>query len=368
MSIQLILLLVLIVIVLFVFGTWMFNGSALFSKSKGTKIVSPVKGFYLLADGEQDKAMEELKHVALHGGGTAEVYLAMAVIYRKKGELNKAIHINEGLLLRKDLPKEIVVTILQELIIEYRASKDIGKAEECLARVNSYVQTSATLLLQAEIASEKGEHENAIKYYSKYERAANDPCDKEISYEYVNMAIHENDPARRQKALKNALKVYPKNREAYFERALQYFGEGKISQGMTMIETVVRKDIAKSSEDMQRIEDAFFRYANLDELVNIMSERVAAESVNPLPYLFLSKIYKKRGDLQKAKDMLKHYLMTHDPKVIIVRAYAHLIDDAVLLRVAILEDNYKCSECGAKYVEFMEVCTNCGNMDTLEYL
>jgi lipopolysaccharide biosynthesis regulator YciM len=135
-----------------------------------------------------------------------------------------------------------------------------------------------------------------------------------------------------------------------------------------LIQTFVRKDIGKTIDDTRQITDVFYHHSTIDELVNIMSERIAADSVNPLPYLFLSKINRKRGDTDKAKEILKHYMMTYEPKAVVVRVYAHLTEDPVLLRAALWEDNYKCSECGVKYVEFVEICSNCGNIDTLNYL
>ncbi|MDR2884516.1 MAG: tetratricopeptide repeat protein [Deferribacteraceae bacterium] len=356
--------LVLLAIIAIVF--WLLKGKKMVAAKR--EPIAPIKGFYLLASGEYDKALEELRAAALSGSGTPEVYLSMAVIYRKKNELNKAIHINEGLLLRKDLPANIIITILHELIIDYRAANDVGKAEECLARISDIVSDNSTLLLQAEIASEKGEHTAAIKYYSKYERAAdNDPCNKEISYEYMRMAELETEPSRKHKALKEAIKAYPANRLAQFAKAKLYFDEGKIREGRELIESIIKSGIIKTADDVRMIEDSYYKYSTLEELVSVMSEQVAADSESPAPYLFLSKIYKKRGEERKAVEMLQDYLLLHRPKAVITRAYAHIANDQVVLRVARLDNNYSCTACDTKYMEYQETCSHCGELDTLDY-
>jgi tetratricopeptide (TPR) repeat protein len=213
----------------------------------------------------------------------------------------------------------------------------------------------------------------AIKFYERYEKAykinseTHNDSRKKISYEYLKMALCLQSPEAKHKALKNAIRIYPNNREAYFEEAALYFAEGNIHEGMALIKTFAQNNIGKTIEDTRRLSDAFYHHATMDELVEIMAKHVADESENPLPYLFLSNVYKKRGNIERAKDILRQYLLEFKTKAVVVRAFAHLAEDPVLLRVAIYEDNYKCSECGKRYVEFVEVCTNCGGIDTLNY-
>jgi lipopolysaccharide biosynthesis regulator YciM len=82
---------------------------------------------FLLTD-QEDKAIEQLLTLMEMDAATLDTYLALATLFRRRGDLTKAIRIHEKLLQLKN-PKSVVLTLQFELAADYYAAGFYDRAE-----------------------------------------------------------------------------------------------------------------------------------------------------------------------------------------------------------------------------------------------
>lgn len=326
-----------------------------------------VAGIYHLADDDDDKALQELTKVILDGEAPPEIYLAVSVILRKKGELTKAIHLGEGQLYGR-LPKEVHIIILKELMRCYRASGAMHRASRWTEGMSESELGADLLLIKADVLSESGEHEEAIKKYQKYASVTGISCNQEIALEYIKIAAKAQDKSYKVKSLRNAVKADPKNRKVHFILAQVFFDDNKKEQGIEELNEAIEKDLIITKENMKKLEELFYLHSSLDKLYEKISSKVSEGSSYPVPYLFLADLYTKKGDKERAAELLKDYMAQFGPVAVILRTYARVSADPVLVRATRLEELYVCGVCNTKYIEYTDICRRCGSYESLGYM
>ncbi len=83
---------------------------------------------YLLND-EQDKALEVFLRLVEIDWETVDTTLALATIFRRKGEIDKSIKLHQNLLARPSLPAEYKARVLLELGRDYQLAGWLDRAE-----------------------------------------------------------------------------------------------------------------------------------------------------------------------------------------------------------------------------------------------
>ena len=83
---------------------------------------------YLLND-EQDKALEVFLRLVEVDWETVDTSLALATIFRRKGEIDKSIKLHQNLLARPSLPSDYKIRVLLELGRDYQLAGWLDRAE-----------------------------------------------------------------------------------------------------------------------------------------------------------------------------------------------------------------------------------------------
>ena len=87
------------------------------------------KGLNFLLNDEQGKALEVFVKLAESNWDTIDMHFTLGKIYRKNGEMDKAIKIHQGLIARPSLPERYRCTILLELGYDYLGAGWFDRAE-----------------------------------------------------------------------------------------------------------------------------------------------------------------------------------------------------------------------------------------------
>lgn len=89
---------------------------------------------YVLSD-DADAAIAELSRAAQLSTQTLETYLALGQLFRRKGDLDRAIRLHQNILLRPGLTPEIRRGAQLALALDYRRSGLKDKAQECFEKL-----------------------------------------------------------------------------------------------------------------------------------------------------------------------------------------------------------------------------------------
>ncbi|MDR0454593.1 MAG: hypothetical protein LBH05_07270 [Deferribacteraceae bacterium] len=329
---------------------------------------STAKACYYLTDGRRSEAMEEFKQVILKGDAVPEAYIMLSALNRLQGNLDKAVYFCEEALLWHENGDEIISTALNELAKNYLIAGKAYNAQNCLLKLSKkFHNLPAVNLINAEICKEKEDFETAGRCYSKYETLSGKEYGSIVNEMYIRHLKNTKDNAHRIKTFRSLIKKYPECGNVRFALATALFEDGKNEQGLSEIKAIIANDLIKTKEEMLELENIFYRYSTIDELFHIMSSKIALESENPIPYLFVSSYYGKKNDTTSAQEVLKAYILQFQPKAIIVKAYVKLANDPILSRLLRVNNIYRCGLCNVELGDYTAVCPSCGNVDSLNY-
>ena len=139
--------------------------------------------------GDLESAEQQLAAAARLDSGCAEAYLALARLYRMRGEIGRAIRIHQNLLLRPELGPEQRLTALADLAADFRQGGFLQRAiacyEEVLARQPRHVGALRALV---RLLADVHDHERAVEMGRRLAKLEKRDASAEEAALYVEMA------------------------------------------------------------------------------------------------------------------------------------------------------------------------------------
>ncbi len=168
-------------------------------------------------------AISELSRVVKNNPDAVEIYLALGNLYRSQGEIERAVHIRQTLILRPGLHHEFQARAYYELGRDYKRGGFVDRAFDALRQARKIAGNNPAITLElAKLSAESEEYVQAAKYYQELGNSI-----AEAHY-LVRQAQKEarDDPKRSQagKWLDRALKVSPGCMEAWLEKLQSAWG------------------------------------------------------------------------------------------------------------------------------------------------
>ncbi len=164
----------LLVLPLVFFAGW------LFSKRRGKRVRRQLRfsneyfqGLNYLLNDEQDKALDIFIKLVEMDWDTVDTSLALAAIFRRKGEIDKSIKLHQSLLARPSLPAEYKSRVLLELGRDYQLAGWLDRAEGLFNEVlkdSIYSQDALQHLI--DVYQQEQEWQAAIDVAEQYQKQA----------------------------------------------------------------------------------------------------------------------------------------------------------------------------------------------------
>ena len=152
----------------------------LFSKRRGKRVRRQLRfsneyfqGLNYLLNDEQDKALDVFIKLVEIDWDTVDTSLALAAIFRRKGEIDKSIKLHQSLLARPSLPAEYKSRVLLELGRDYQLAGWLDRAEGLFNDVlkdSAYSQDALQHLI--EVYQQEHEWQDAIDVAEQYQKQA----------------------------------------------------------------------------------------------------------------------------------------------------------------------------------------------------
>jgi hypothetical protein len=210
------------------------------------------------------------------------------------------------------------------------------------------------------IASDKGDIDAAVSKFQRYQKLAGVDTSRDISLAFVTAAAKVSDRTAAVRHLKNALKHYPSNHKAFFTLL-------SLTEDWELCKDAINDDILRTREDRVVIENICYKLSKLEELKTILVKKVQSGGAHPAPYLFLAAYYKKMGELSSAQGLIKDYIIRNSAAPAVKKNYSGIMNDTFLETLFRSDKFYQCSACGSEFVDYAEICQNCGEAGTINY-
>jgi lipopolysaccharide biosynthesis regulator YciM len=235
--------------------------------------VSYFKGLNFLLNEQPDKAIEAFIEVVKVDPQTVELHFALGSLFRRRGEVERAIRMHQNLVERPDLAQDQKLHALFELAQDYLKAGLLDRAEELLLKLDSTSHAEGALKFLLEIYEQEKEWEKAIVIAGKLEQVTGQSHQKEIANFYCELAGNE------------IMHTRPEAARPYLARALSHHrlcvranmllgdleaGIGKLEAAIEAWKRIESQSPAYLALVAERIYDAFKRLQRADEGLNLL--------------------------------------------------------------------------------------------------
>ena len=162
--------------------------------------MSYFKGLNFLLNEQPDKAIEAFIEVVKVDPQTVELHFALGSLFRRRGELERAIRMHQNLVERPDLKEEQKLAALFELAQDYLKAGLLDRAEELFLKLESTPHAESALKFLLEIYQQEKDWQKAIGAGEKLESVTGRSHQKEIANFYCELASAEMMHSRPQAA------------------------------------------------------------------------------------------------------------------------------------------------------------------------
>ncbi|MDN4059390.1 lipopolysaccharide assembly protein LapB [Massilia sp. YIM B02769] len=337
------------------------------------------KGLNHLLNDQPDKAIDAFIEIVTLDPETADMHFALGNLFRRRGEIERAIRVHQNLLARPDLPLEQRTHAQYELGMDYLKAGLLDRAEETfngLVEGSYSVQARKALL---EIYQREKEWSRAIDAASGLQSSGAGARQKEIAQFYCELA----QDALVRSDLPDALSLLDKalHADRNSVRATMLLGDALLAQGevesaLTVWKRVEQQSVPHVALVAGRLMDGYRRVGRPQEGVNLLRSYLAeASSIDLLDVVFKAVI--ELDGVESAKGLVIDELR-RNPTLLgldkllearLMDAPAHIWEELSMVKNLIHGytaklARYQCSHCGFKARQYYWQCPGCSNWET----
>ena len=197
------------------------------------------RGLNFLINQQPDKAIEAFIEVVKVDPQTVELHFALGSLFRRRGEVERAIRMHQNLVDRADLATEQRLTALYELAQDYLKAGLLDRAEDMFLKLEGTRYEQPALKFLLEIYEQEKDWLKAIDASRRMDRFRGQSSQREIAHFYCELAQSEMTHSRPEQArayLQDALNVNRKCVRAYILLGDIALNEGNREGGDRILE------------------------------------------------------------------------------------------------------------------------------------
>ncbi len=340
------------------------------------------RGLNFLLNEQQDKAIEVFIKMLEVNSETVETHLALGNLFRRRGEVERAIRIHQNLIARPALDREQRSLALLELGQDYLKAGLFDRAENLFTElVENRMHGDQSLRLLLHIYQQEKEWEKAISTSQRLARLTGQPMDEVIAHyhcELAQTAMANKDLRAARQQLRKALSSDPKSVRASILLGDLEAAEHRDPEAIRMWKRVEDQDPRFLGEVAHRIAEAYRRLNDIQGLYEYFQGAQQRERAVPL-MLELVDLIRDRDGIDAAErfvvEWLRRYPSVQGLKRLIelntLQAEGRARDDLVLLhgiidKLAQQHQGYACQQCGFRGRSLYWMCPSCNQWNTIK--
>ncbi len=352
---------------------------------KRQKFLSPdyFKGLNYLLNEEADKAIDVFIKLIDVDSETVETHFALAVFFRRHGEIDRAIRIHHNLITMPKLSLEQRHLALFELGLDYRKAGLLDRAEHFFQEL-VYSETHNVLALRQllEIHQQVQDWDNAISTAQKLARAINEPMDIEIAHYYCERAELFRQDGKfdaAQQAIDWALKIDPNSVRASLLEGQVALDKDDPQGAIVAFERVEQQDADYLSQVIEPLHVCYQKIGQLETFRRYLYHLLDEHHSSLKAVLILADFIRQAEGEQKAAE----FLVANLNKSPSIRGIDYLLDfytfecfkfetDFILLLKKMIKHllkkqyAYQCNACGFTVRKLYWQCPSCKRWSSLK--
>ncbi|MFC5743342.1 lipopolysaccharide assembly protein LapB [Dyella tabacisoli] len=339
------------------------------------------RGLNYLLNEEQDKAIEVFLRLAEYNRDTVETHLALGNLFRRRGEVDRAIRLHQHLVSRPGLSDAMKTVALLELGEDYMRAGLLDRAETLfsdLVAMNAHAPSALRHLIA--IYQHERDWHKAIDHARRLEAMVGEDESGMVAQFYCELADQARQHGARQDAreyLKQAFVSQADCVRAFMLTGRLHAEDDEHVEAVDVYEAAVEADIAFVPEILPPLLNSYARSQQMERAERFLRD-ILARYHGVSPVLALTHLYQQRDGERVAIDFLTSQLRQRPS----VRGLMALIDatmdkiegeareNFLILRdltKKLLEGQamYRCSRCGFGAKAHHWQCPSCKNWSTI---
>lgn len=341
-------------------------------------------GLNYLINEQSDKAVDIFIKLLAVNRDTIETHLALGSLFRRRGEVDRAIRIHQNIISRPQLEQAQRTQALHELAQDYLRAGVLDQAERLfLELVNKHQEVISSLHYLLHIYQQQKDWQQAIKMAQLIEEKTDEKMHDKIAHYFCELADFQrlnNNLERTKDYLNQALSI-----DTRCVRASLAFAEYEISVGNFCAAIKYYKDIADQDSDYLsetiiplrfcyeklQNEDDFVSYLWLHlkknprtSIVIAISEYIKKQQGNRAAINFIADQIKQLPSLHGLNRLIEMYLTISEGDA---KDKLLLLKDLVATLLA-EKSTYRCNNCGFSTSHLYWFCPGCKNWSTIKPL
>ncbi|MBC7778706.1 MAG: lipopolysaccharide assembly protein LapB [Proteobacteria bacterium] len=341
--------------------------------------VSYFRGINFLVNEQQDKAIEAFIEVVKVDPQTIELHFALGSLFRRRGEVERAIRMHQSLVDREDLGNDRRLDAIYELAQDYLKAGLLDRAEELFKKLEGTAREDVASQALLEIYEQEREWERAIDTARRAESRDGRSFQMDIANYYCELAANELAHARPNEArerLELALASHRKSVRASILLGDIEFATGQVeaaidawkrieSQNPAYLSMVAEKllnayrMLGKPEVGLRLLQYYLDNHPSLD-LMTVVFEATLEQQGAEDAYRLVRDELKRSPTLIGLTKLLEAQLVTTPVEQ---RNDLELIKNLVQQQTHNLA-MYRCDQCGFKARQFYWHCPACGGWET----
>lgn len=337
------------------------------------------RGLNFLINQQPDKAIEAFIEVVKVDPQTVELHFALGSLFRRRGEVERAIRMHQNLVDRADLATEQRLTALHELAQDYLKAGLLDRAEDMFLKLKGTGYEQSALKFLLEIYEQEKDWPKAIDASRRMDTVSGQSSQREIAHFYCELAQSEmthSRPERVREYLQDALNVNRKCVRAYLILGDLAMNEGKATEAIESWKRIEGQNPAYLPLAAERFLGAYRALGQLDEGVSLLRGYLASyPSLDLLNTVFQAVL--ERDGPGRVNELVRDELR-RTPTLLgldklleaqLLEAPVERRRDLELIRNLVHQHTrslalYRCDSCGFKARQFYWHCPACHGWET----
>lgn len=341
-----------------------------------------IRGLNFLLNDRPDKAIEVFIKAIEVESETVETHLALGNLFRRRGEVDRAIRIHQNIVARPSLEFDQRALALLELGLDYMRSGLLDRAESLFKELlESGAHQRQAIDHLVDIYQQERDWGKAIEYTERLEKLGNsDLRDRRAHFlcEQADALLAEGDVEEASARLRLALTVDEKCVRASLMQARLAMTAGAYEAAIRHLQRIETQNIAFLSEAVMPLVECYRNLNRIPALV-IYLERLSALHSGVTPNLMLAQMLSELHGIEAAKQCIVTELKQRPTVRGIDRLIAYSLVGAqgeaheslfllkdVTTRLIEQKLNYMCGNCGFKGRSLHWHCPSCKSWNSVK--
>ena len=334
-----------------------------------------IAGLNHMINNEYDKALEHLRKTVRLNTDLLDAYIKIGDILRHQGNPDQAVKIHRDLLVRENMSNHIRTSVLESLVLDYRAANSWPQAVHTCEQILDMQKTSpwATTMLQ-EIYEDMGDWRNAFQHLKRTSPLSKSAKNTQLANYKVKESLGLINLGKEHEArlcCREAIKLDKCNVGAYLELADSYIREKRLKDALIALRQLIQANPDRASLAFTRLKNVLFDLGQYSEIEKMYVELMKTNPDVIEAYIGLAELLEKKGEYLKAVDICKNAL-DKDPNrielnllLIRLRSKLGMKEQAINLAenlaktIAAEHHNYMCTECKYESDDYFWHCPKC---------